>query len=152
MISHEFEVFADYNQFYVWDGGLDRRAPENYTDEDVRRMVKVAPNVVVIQPVRNMTVPVRLEVHEADPGFVASEWDHVVECSLDLPTGHLQVEECTGGTKLNLRVPAGSYRVRALFGNLDSLSDDGLNGDDRYCVVLWRGLPVALEVVKQWAG
>jgi hypothetical protein len=58
MTFHHLEVFADYHQFYVWDAGVGPSAPEDYTDDDVRRRVKVAPNVVVVQPVRNMTVPV----------------------------------------------------------------------------------------------
>jgi len=44
--THKFELFADYNQFYVWDVGADPNAPIDYTDEDVRNRVKVAPNVL----------------------------------------------------------------------------------------------------------
>ena len=91
MIRHKLEVFADYHQFYLWDRETNPLAPTDYTDQDVQNMVKVAPGVVVIQPVRNMTVPVKLEVHETEPECDATEWDHVVECSLDLPTGKLQV-------------------------------------------------------------
>src|SRR5215471_5201358 len=69
MTVHVLEVFADYFQFYVWDAGVSPLAPEDYTDEDVRRRVKVAPNVVVVLPVRNMTVPVEVELHAGDPGF-----------------------------------------------------------------------------------
>jgi len=87
MQAHEMEVFADYHQFYVWDAGMNPQAPEEHTDEDVGRMVKVAPHVVVVQPVRNTTVPVRVEVHDRDPGWKPDGWDHVVECSLDVSTG-----------------------------------------------------------------
>jgi hypothetical protein len=147
--AHDLQVFADYHQFYVWDAGVEPMAPEDYTDEDLTRMVKVAPNVVVIQPVRNMTVPVRVELHETDPGCDVSAWDHVVECSLELPTGQLQVHECTGGAKLDMQVAAGAYRVRALFVGLDSLSPTGLEGDDHYVVVLWPGEAQRLRVIKQ---
>ena len=84
---HLLSVFADYNQFYIWDAGANPTAPVDYTDDDVRRMVKVGPSVVVVQPVRNMRVPVEFEVYEQDPGFVRAEWDHVAECGLSLPTG-----------------------------------------------------------------
>jgi len=124
-------------------------APENYTDVDIERMVKVAPHVVVVQPVRNVTVPVRVEVHDADPGWDPDAWDHVVECSLDLPTGYLQVHECTGPALLDVDVPVGTYRVRALFDGLGSLTDDGLDGNDRYVVVLWPGVAQTLQVLKQ---
>ena len=62
MAVHRFDLFADYNQFYVWDAGADPSAPIEYTDADLRCRVKVAPNVVVIQPIRDMTVPVEFEV------------------------------------------------------------------------------------------
>jgi hypothetical protein len=70
-------------------------APTDYTDEDCRRRIKTGPHVVVIQPERNMTVAVEVEVHDADPGFDPAEWDHIAEASLHLSTGQLQVHECT---------------------------------------------------------
>lgn len=149
MSAHAFQVFADYHQFYVWDAGM---APEDYTDEDIKRLVKVAESVVVVQPVGNMTVPVELEVWASDPGFQQSEWDHVAECALAVPTGRLQVHECMGGPVLNLSVTPGSYRVRVLFGGLGTLSEDGLEGADRYKITLWPGSPSPLRVVKQWHG
>jgi hypothetical protein len=152
MSRHSFVVDADYHQFYVWYVGMSPSAPEDYTDDDVRRMVKVAPHVVVVQPVRSMTVPVELEVHADDPGFEIAAWDHVAECALDLPTGQLQVDECTGSAVLDLRLSPGTYSVRVLFAGLDTLSDDGLDGEDRYRIDLWPGTPRDLAVVKQWTG
>jgi hypothetical protein len=152
MTVHSFELFADYHQFYVWDAGVNPQAPEDYTDDDILRLVKVAPNVVVIQPVRMMTVPVELEICSDDPGFDESSWDHIAECSLDLPTGRLQVHECTGGPVLDLTVAKGTYSLRALFAGLGTLSDDGLEGQDRYRIVLWPGPPTPLRIVKQWPG
>jgi hypothetical protein len=127
-------------------------APEDYTDADIRRMVKTAPNVVVVQPVRNVTVPVDVEVHGSDPGYSPDRWQHIVECSIALPTGQLQVHECTGGALLDLALHPGTYGVRVLFEGLDTLSPDGLRGHDRYSVDLWPAPPVELCVVRQWRG
>jgi hypothetical protein len=151
MISHhELKVFADYHQFYLWDAGVNPSAPEDYSDEDVRLMVKVAPNVVVVQPVRNMEVPVELRLYEREPPLDESGFDHVVECSVDLPTGRLQLHECTGGPVLDLVVKPGHYQVRALFSGLGSLSEDGLDGEDLYALVVWPAPPKPLRVLKQW--
>jgi hypothetical protein len=150
VIRHAIEVPVHYRQFYVWDGGVAPSAPEDYTDEDVRRMVIVAPNVIVVQPVRNATVPMELEVHGSDPGFDAAEWDHVVECSVDVPTGNLHVESCMHGTELELKIARGSYAARVLFAGLDTISDDGDCGSDRYRVVLWPAKARPLRVVKRW--
>ena len=149
MQAFDLKVFADYHQFYLWDAGMKPLAPEDYTDADIERMVKVAPHVVVIQPLRNTTVAVHVELHDADPGWDPDAWDHAVECSLELSTGHLQVHECTGPAILDVEVPAGTYRVRALFDGLGSLSEDRLEGDDRYVLVLWPGVTQPLRVAKQ---
>ena len=73
------EIFADYNQFYLWDSGRTNQAPVDYTDEDVNRRIKTGDHVVVIQPERNFTVPVAIEIHDTEPTFVESEWDHIAE-------------------------------------------------------------------------
>lgn len=150
MAIHKFEVLADYHQFYVWDSGVNPEAPEDYTDEDVSRMVKVAKNVVVVQPVRDLDVPVELELCPSDPGCELATWDHVVECSVEIPSGKLQVHECTGGAVFDAAIAPGNYRVRVLFAGLGTLSYDGVDGDDRYRVVLWPGDIVPLTVIKQW--
>jgi hypothetical protein len=152
VIVHRFEVFADYHQFYLWDAGVAPDAPTDYVDDDAVRMVKVAPHIVVIQPVRNMVVPVEVQLHARDPGYDPHAWDHVAECALDLPTGQLQVHECTGGPVLDLAVTPGTYRVRAAFAGLHTLSADGVDGDDRYTLVLWPGPAIDLTIVKQWRG
>ena len=93
-----FRVFADYHQFYLWDREMDPIAPEEYTDDDVQPRIKTGPHVVVIQPERNMSVDVEIEVHDADPDYEPGQWDHIAEASLHLPSGNLDVEECIGGT------------------------------------------------------
>ncbi len=146
------EIVADYCQFYVWDGGVDPQAPEVWSEADVQRAVKVAEHVVVVCPIRNMSVPVELEVSTSEPSYDLEAHDHVVLCSLRISSGCLQVHECTGGEKLRLSVAPGVYKVLVLFSNLGALSADGLEGKDRYRVVLWPGVDGPLQVLKQWPG
>ena len=68
-----FELFADYHQFYLWDPGMNPNAPEDYTDEDVQRRIKTGPHVFVIQPERNMTVAVDVEIHDTEPAYCPNE-------------------------------------------------------------------------------
>jgi hypothetical protein len=144
------EIFADYHQFYLWDQQVAPEAPTDWTDADVARRLKAAPHVVVVSPVRNMTVPVEVEVHGSEPPFCADAWDHIAECSLDLPSGQLQIHECTGGAVASFTVPPGTYRVRAFYGALGSVGADGLEGKDHYLVVLWPAPPGELTVLKEW--
>lgn len=150
-LKKRYEVFADYFQFYLWDEGKRPDAPTNYTEEDTKRRIKAGPFVVVIQPARNMTVPVEIEVADTPPTLAFAKWDHVAEASIELPSGRLEIHECTGGSIDVLPVAPGTYRVRAYFGGLDTLSADGLDGDDRYSIFLWPAPFTSIEVLKQYA-
>ena len=97
-------------------------------------------------------MPVELEVLASEPELQSDRWDHIAECSLELPSGQLELHECTGGSRGVLSVVPGSYRVRAYFGRLDSLSEDGLSGEDHYRVALWPGPSSPLRVLKRWGS
>ena len=148
----ELKLFADYFQFYVLDEQASPAIPEDWTDEDVVCRVKVAPHLIIVCPVRNMTVPVVVEVHEAEPALSLVGWDHVVACSIDLPSGRIVVDECTGPVAARLHVEPGHYQARVLFGGLGTLRENDLEGDDRYKVVLWQGEPRDLQGVKWRQG
>jgi len=148
-MDRRYEIFADYFQFYLWDAGEMPEPPTDYVETDLRARIKAAPFVVVIQPVRNMDVPVTLALAEAAPVLDLDAWDHVAEASLDLPSGRLEIHECTGGSIDILDVAPGGYRVRACFAGLDTLSEDGLDGDDRYHLTLWPAPAAPVEVLKQ---
>jgi hypothetical protein len=59
-------------------------------------------------------------------------------------SGRLVVAGCTDyfPDAARIDVPPGSYRARIYSGNLNSLSDDGLDGDDHYRVALWNARPL----------
>lgn len=151
LFKKAYEIFADYHQFYLMDGELKPYAPEVYTEDDVRRRIKIAEHIVVIQSERNMTVPVELEVHDSCPGISSVEWQNIAEASLNLPSGRLLIEECAGKAPIDeIALVEGVYRVRACFAGLDTLSWNGLEGDDRYKVIIWRAPYKDLEVLKQY--
>jgi hypothetical protein len=151
LVQHKsFKLFADYFQFYLWDRGMNPEAPVDYTDEDTQRLIKTGPHVFVIQPERNMTVAVTVEIHDSEPEYNPDEWDHIAEASLHLPTGQLQVHECTGGAVADFDVEPGWYRVRSFHGGFDTIDESGLEGNDHYRAVLWPAPPAELKVIKQW--
>ena len=96
-----------------------------------------------------MTVPVTVEIVDAEPSLDIDAWDHVAEASLHLPTGRLQLHECTGGAVADLEVAPGWYRVRSCHGGLDSIDSAGLDGNDHYHLVLWPASHGEVRVVKQ---
>jgi len=146
----QIELFADYHQFYVQDGGVNPPAPEDWSDQDVENRAKVSENVIVVCPIRNMTVPVKVALLAAEPELELGVPDHVVECGISIPTGHFQVHECTGGPVVDWNIAPGNYQVRVIYSGLGKISDDGLEGEDEYEVQLWPGALRPITVVKQW--
>ena len=84
-MQKRYEIFADYHQFYLWDHGAMPDAALDYTEEDLQLRVKTAPFLVVIQPERNMSVPVELDILDGPPDEAFDLWDHVVEASSTCP-------------------------------------------------------------------
>ncbi|SFU88345.1 hypothetical protein SAMN02799631_02888 [Methylobacterium sp. 174MFSha1.1] len=147
-----YRILADYHQFYLWDHGASPDAPTDFTAADVARRIKAAPFVVVVQPERNMEVPVEVEVVRDAPPLDLDRWDHVAEASLALPSGRLEIHECTGGSVDVVPVAPGIYRVRAEHGGLGTISPDGLDGQDRYRIVLWPAPFAEVSVLKQYGA
>ncbi|MEZ5706349.1 MAG: hypothetical protein R3E56_14390 [Burkholderiaceae bacterium] len=152
LLRHTLSLFADYHQFYLQDGGLHPSPPTVWTDDDVNNRCQVAPHLVAICPLRDMVVEVELAVHDAPPPAPSVAPDHEVTCSLDLPTGQLQIHECTGTAVLDQILAPGSYRVRVAFRNLASVSADGMDGQDSYLIELWPGEATDLVVTQRWTG
>jgi hypothetical protein len=144
------KVFADYHQFYIWDPQKsNRHAPEDWSDQDVANRAKIADGIVVICPVRNMTVPVEIGIWDSEPQVIFSAWQHVVEAPL-ATNGLIEIHECTGEAHAHFRVEAGDYTVRALYRGLDTLSEDGLEGKDFYEIQIWKSHCLNLKVIREW--
>ena len=148
---HELELFADYHQFYVQDEDAKGDLSDAWTPEAVDRLLAIAPGTIGVGTVRNMDVPVVLEIHDGEPGDDGVEWDQVNECSIDVPSGSIVVAGCTDyfPDAVRIEAPAGTYRARIFYGDLSSLSEDGLDGDDHYKVVLWKGSPTPVIAHKR---
>jgi hypothetical protein len=149
MSTLRLELFADYNQFYLQDEVVDGDLTDAWTAEAVARGLAVSSGAVGVGTARNMTVPVVIETAEVMPEHALSDWDRVVECGLVMRSDRLVVAGCTESFPDAVRIPLepGEYRVRVFSGKLASLSNDGLEGDDHYLVVIWPGeadLPVVV--------
>jgi hypothetical protein len=150
MQRESFTVFADYHQFYLWDKQVGPDAAEDYSEMDIENRIKVAPNVFVVQPERNVEVPVTVEIHDEEPAFDPTQWDHIAEASLHLPSGQLEVHECTGGPVANFQVNPGWYRVRSFHGGFATIDPRTYEGSDHYLVVFWPASSSELLVTKQY--
>lgn len=112
------------------------------------------PYAIILHTARNMTVPIRVEWHDKQPALDLDAYQHVVETHFGCPSGQLVLAGLTDyePTAPRLSVNEGTLGVRACFSGLDTLSEDGLKGDDQYLVQLWPGAePEGVRVLKAWA-
>jgi hypothetical protein len=92
------------------------------------------------------------KIVDDNPDDDINSWDQATECSIEVTSGRLVVAGCTDyfPDAARIDISSGSYRARIYSGNLDSLSADGLNGDDYYRVVLWNAPPGPILVLKAY--
>lgn len=64
-------------------------------------------------------------------------FDHVIEGSLEVPSGMLLARDMDREPNRIALPQPGWYRVRVYFSGLDTLNEDGTEGDDKYRAVLW---------------
>jgi len=152
--TFEYRLFADYYHFYLQDERVEGNLGDSWTLEAVDRLVAVAPGTIGVGTVRSATVPVVVEITDGKPDDDMNDWDQVTECSVEIRSGRIVVAGCTDyfPDAGRIDVSPGSYRARVHFGNLNSLSEDGLKGDDHYRVVLWSARAGPILVLKPGAG
>lgn len=151
MPQSHYDLFADYFQFYLQDEQAAGNLANSWTRAAVDRKLALAPGTIGVGTARNMTVPVEVEV--ADTGPLDTDWarwDQVNECSIHVPTGRLVIAGCTDyfPTAARLVVAPGWYRARIYYGGLNTLSKDGLDGDDHYKIFLWAAPEAELRILK----
>lgn len=153
-VLYQDGLFADYFQIYLRDEAHPD-LPDDYTDDAIARRLVAGPHAVILHTARNMTVPVRVEWHDQRPAPDLEACQHVAEAGFDCPSGRLVLAGLTDYDPAapRLAVKAGPVGVRASFSGLDTLDEDGLDGEDRYLVQLWPGAkPEGVHVLKSWPG
>lgn len=149
---YDGDIFADYFQIYLRDEAHPD-LPDDYSDEVMAHRLMVGPHGIVMHTARNMQVPVRVEWTEQRPDVDFDTFQHVVEAGFMCPTGQLILAGMTDeeATAPRLSVDAGPLGVRLSALGLDTLSEDGLEGHDRYLLQLWPAAETGtLRVLKGW--
>lgn len=135
------ELFADYFQFYIRDESVEGDLSNAWTQDAVDRLLALAPGTIGIGTVRNMDVPVTIRLFDAEPGLLddLTSIGQINECDLVTTSNKLAIAGCTDyfPDALRIEVKNGIYRARKYYGNLDKISEDGLDGQDFYEIHLW---------------
>lgn len=153
-ILYQGEVLADYFQIYLRDEAYPD-LPDDYSRDATNRRLVAGPNAVILHTVRNMPVPIRVEWHDQRPALDLEAYQHVVEARFNCPSGQLVLAGLTDyePEAPRLSVNIGSLKVRANLSGLDTLSEDGLEGNDQYLLQLWPATEAtAVDLLKVWSG
>lgn len=149
-MNHRFSIFADYFQVYLQDLDHWEDFSADWANPRVCDDLYIVKNHgLVFVTARNVEVPVL--VRTEDHPYELDDWDHLIECSIELKSGTFILKGPTDDEKIAPRVTLdpGVYRVRVLFAGLNEISEDGLNGEDRYEIHIWSGPLKPSEVIKQ---
>jgi hypothetical protein len=137
----DFQIFADYHQFYLEDETSPHHPDKAWDLENVafNRMLGVSEKLVAIGTARYETVPVSVEFHDAEPPLELEKYSRVNECSLEVTSNKLILSGCTEylPDAARIEVEPAIYRVRVLYGNLETVKDDW-EGEDFYVLQLWK--------------
>ena len=152
--KYNFDVFADYFSFYLQDeqANYDESLIDVVVAQTIENLFAVTPRMIHIGTVRNMTVPFTVEIHDGKPKEDFALWEQVNECSIEIPSGTIVVRSNDYFPEApRIKVAPDVYRARIFYDGLNTLSEDGLDGDDKYKVILWRGETIEPQVLKQRA-
>ncbi|HIF6190234.1 TPA: hypothetical protein ACX3IO_005241 [Vibrio parahaemolyticus] len=139
MKSYSLEVFADYNQVYLHDETIEPDLSVAWDDQAYEKLIVVDHGCIALSTARNMDVPVEIVVSDEKPDIAKKSWEHIVYCGITLASGLLVVrgpsDYLPDATRVKLK--PGNYAAYVLYKGLTTLSEDGLEGDDYYKIILW---------------
>lgn len=140
MKKYNFNLFADYFQFYIQDEQADCDLSEVWNDESTKNMVALAPGLIGIGTTKNIGVPVEIIISDNKPENNPDEYDRINECSIEIKSEKLVVAGSTDyfPDAKRIEISPGIYKTRIFYKNLNKLNEDGLDGRGQYFIVLWK--------------
>ena len=157
METRTFQVYASHRQIlladgYIWKDSDPSSAASFWTRHAFGDRMAVADGMLGIITGSYGRVNAVLEIHELEPELDTDGWDHVVEGSLEITDGELQVASCLGDEAARVHLESAWYRVRCSQAGLAGARDSGGNCPDWYRLQVWPAAPQAVLVRKRATG
>ncbi len=139
-MEYNFKLFADYFQLILEDDtDIINDFSDIWNENHLDLLLAVYEGQILIGTFLNMTVLLKVQIIESRPEVDSDTWDKINECSIRIRSGRLLV---MGGTDnpteaAVINVQPGVYRARIYYGGKDTISENGLEGEDIYEVKLW---------------
>jgi len=137
--KQEFQTLAEYHQFYLEDDNSPHNTGDIWNEKTVGLMLAVEEGLVAVGTARGLEVPVTVEIHDSEPGLELENYSRANECSLNVTADKIVILGCTDyqPDAERIEIEPGFYRVRVLYGNLESVIDEW-EGEDFYVLQLWK--------------
>ncbi len=150
MEQHNLSFFTEYYQFYILDSETKAQtdAADFWNDEANKRKLAIGDGLLGVTVAKYAEIKVEVKVLSSEPSE-DNDADHIVETSLNLFSGLLQIKNCTNyDTVLELNLEKGTYRVRISSFKLWTVEGDA--GNDYYVVEIWKANFTNTKILKEY--
>lgn len=145
---------TSYNQFYIADKASikDTSSSGFWTEEAFESRLAVEEQILGVGtecygPVKATLTILTEQSNNSD----LEDYDHVVEASIAISSGILQILDCPNlAVELEVNIKPGPYRVRVYSSNLSSV--DGDECDDFYQIEIWPNEQKRRSVLKKYSA
>jgi hypothetical protein len=142
---HEPEYFGFYVKDPLAHIPMDPTEPDRVREH---RFATWGGGVVVGVTSEFTAIPIAVEFNRRSPDSIdQSQWDRIIECSLETKTNGIAFEGSTGDEFGRLDVVPGRYRLRIHYGGQDVRKPDGNTGDF-YLIQVWPSTDVYSRMIK----
>jgi hypothetical protein len=155
METHRFVHSPGYGQFYLQDPvHYDVTATSTFSKEDIERGFHVGAGILSVFVISQWTeIPIEAQVFpDPPPVDGVSQWDRIIECSLEVRSDYLALAGCPDGPQYGtfgrISVAPGHYGVRVHYGGQDTTDDKGETADF-YLIQIWPSQPFESRVRKE---
>jgi hypothetical protein len=151
--SYSLEFFTEYYQFYLQDKNTKARTDSDtfWTTQAFEDRMAVEEGLLGISVAKYATIKLQVNFHPLKENTLSlAAYDHVVEASINAPSGILQILNCTSMVvQLEINVPHGSYTVRSSSACLQTVKAD--TGNDFYVIDIYPAEKTERTVLKKYA-
>ena len=154
-MKYNLDFFTQYSQFYIVNDSMSSETGDFdfWSEQALKDRLAIDENTLGITVENDFSmVKGELEVLESENVQLDFKADHIVEGSLKITNGTIEIQDCPmSGTILLIPVDNTTYRIRIYSYNLNNpIGIDMINPNDRYRIEIWPAAIAGRKVLKRW--
>ncbi|WP_369765222.1 hypothetical protein [Flavobacterium sp. WC2429] len=152
-MKFELKFITDYGQFYIADKNAkgNTGSEKFWTDEAFTDRLAIEDGIIGVG-IANDEGIVNCEFEILDSESLIkdfAEFDHVVEASINIHSGILQVLDCPNSEiEIEVEIENGAYIIRVYSLNLETAFDE--NPSDYYKIEMWKEINSKRNVLQRY--